>query len=183
MRVRACITLVFLMLVAGCQVGPVENPGGDVTGTPTPATTSALPTASASRPTTITDVRAVVEVPTNICQPPGVAGNCWLPFYPQPALKGTALNQSKMCSNNSTDQSSCWPQPGTEVKAVCTIKDGGDRLWYGVRVPQEQVKSGRPQDAKPVPGSTDLLGYAAATYMRVLEPEALKTLPDCSTLT
>jgi hypothetical protein len=187
MRVRPGVAtfVLFLVAVAGCggsDSSDTPNANGTPTGGATTGTTAPTPDASSASKPPITDVRVVVEVKGDVCQPPGVAGNCWLPFYPQPAIQGLALNQSAVCSNASRDQSSCWPQPGTEVRVVCTVMGGDGRLWYGVRVPPNQVKSGPPQDATPIRGSPDLLGHAAATYLRVLEPEALKSLPDCSTL-
>ncbi|HSE61752.1 MAG TPA: hypothetical protein VLA88_05675 [Candidatus Saccharimonadales bacterium] len=170
MRTRVCIAAVMLAATAGCSSGS-EKPVGSASwneGTPTPSAT--LPTPPSAR--------AVVIAKGDVCQPPGVPGNCWLPLYPQPALTGTAYNQSAVCNNGSRDQSSCWPQPDTEVEVVCTTQGSDGRQWYGVRVPPERMVASSAQHIH----TDGPIGYAAAQYLWVRGGEALNSLPDCSNL-
>jgi|GEM_PF-4196213 len=124
-------------------------------------------------PQTIT----VVVDPQAECQPKGVPGNCWLPLLKIPMISSQALNSSAACNNSSRDQTSCWPQPGTELTAVCIRRGADGRPWYGFVLQPAQVTN----KAAVAGGATDKpsYGYAAANHLTIAEGDEPGDLAKC----
>ena len=81
------------------------------------------------------------------------------------------------------DERKCWPQPETELKAVCEtmgdrIQDSlgrGRAVWYAVVVPQGELLIDRtllPSTA----GADEVVGFAPEVWLRRLTQEGL---PSC----
>lgn len=172
MRAGLATLVIVVMVLAGCR-----NDRDTPKDAPTASAVTPAPTAPAPAPIVI----ALAKVPQGICQPPGVPGNCWLPFYALPRVEGLAINQSSVCNSQSRDQSSCWPQPNTTVEVICFIPGPDGREWYGVRVPQEHITANLPEFARAVPDGTDILGFAAAEYLDITDT-ARSSLPHCAAI-
>lgn len=154
--------------------------GGPSSSGPTQAPTSMSTTAPAS-------VRVVVDTSKSKCVDllEAKPGTCFLPIYSLPTYDAPSLpvNWAPASKCTSEDESKCWPQPKTELKAVCK-KDGmrlqdsvgrGSSTWLAVVVPPEELLIDRtllPSTA----GTDEVVGFAPEIWLRRLTQDEL---PSC----
>ena len=164
--------LLALGLVAGC---------GTASGTPGPRATPS----SASATATVT-VRVVVDTKNNPCMEelPPKPGTCYLPIYSRPTFAGPSVPVNSAPGSKCTpeDEHLCWPQPGTELKAVCKL-DGlyvqdsvgrGSATWYAVIVPPGELLIDR--TLLPSTREDEVVGFAPAIWLRQLTQQEV---PSC----
>lgn len=162
------------LAVAAASCGSPSNSG------PTQAPTSTSTAAPAS-------VRVVVDTSKNPCVDALATkpGTCYLPIYSRPTYDAPSLPVNSAPASKCTpeDESKCWPQPKTELKAVCK-KDGmrlqdsvgrGSSTWFAVVVPPEELLIDRtllPSTA----GTDEVVGFAPEIWLRRLTQDEL---PSC----
>ncbi len=159
--------LVILAVAAGC---------GTVGSTPSP-----VPTAPP------VSVQVVVDTTKNPCvnDVASKPGTCYLPIYSRPTFDAPSIpvNSAPASKCTSHDESKCWPQPNTQLKAVCKLEGTrvqdtttrGSTVWYGVVVPPSELLI----DRTLLPstwGEDEAVGFASEIWLRRLTQQEL---PSC----
>jgi hypothetical protein len=143
---------------------------------------------SSSEPTSApVSVRVVVDTSKNPCQEKLATkpGTCYLPIYSRPTFDAPSVPVNSAPASKCTpeDESKCWPQPNTELKAVCKINGThnqdstgrGSPVWYAVVVSPTELLI----DRTLLPstwGSDEVVGFAPEVWLRRLSQQEL---PSC----
>lgn len=166
------LTRTGVMLLAAVAAAACSTPGGEPVSAPTSAPVA---------------VRVVVDTSKNPCMDDLATkpGTCYLPIYSRPTYDAPSVPVNSAPASKCTpeDERQCWPQPETELKAVCKL--GGPRLqnsegrgssvWYAVVVPQQELLI----DRMLLPSTAEVdeaVGFAPEIWLRRLSQRAL---PSC----
>jgi hypothetical protein len=145
MRLRLGV-VALLLAVAGCS-------GTDSDKTPAPTGSATSPAVVATYAASVT---ATVDTAQSGCnEKANGKGDCWLPLYSKPGLKGDVLNKGGVCTDDT--QAKCWPQPGDQIKTVCQVTVAGV-TYYGAVIPGDRRVS------KP---AEEVRGFAEARFFRL----------------
>ena len=164
----APVGLLALVATAAIACG---GPGDEPTSTPT------------SNPVT---VQVAVDTSKNPCQDQLATkpGTCYLPIYSKPTFEAPSVpvNSAPETKCTPKDERQCWPQPDTELKAVCKIggmhiQDSvgrGSTTWYAVVVPPTELLIDR--TLLPSTWKDEVVGFAPEVWLRKLTQQEV---PSC----
>lgn len=131
-------------------------------------------------------IRVVVDTSKSSCVKDLAAkpGTCYLPIYTRPTFEAPSepVNSAPESKCTPKNERRCWPQPDTELRAVCKlegthIQDSmgrGSAAWYGVVIPQGELLVDR--TLLPSTLEDEVVGFASEVWLRKLDQQEL---PSC----
>jgi hypothetical protein len=172
------VAIASVVMLAACGAPPNQASVNAPANTP-----SAAPTAQ------LASVQVAVDTTKNPCQQQlsVKAGTCYLPLYTRPSYSSPSMpiNSAPGSKCTRTDESKCWPQPATQLTAVCQ-EDGdrvqnsegtSDNIWYGVVIPAEEVLARN--TLLPTTADGRKVGFAPKIW---LSKQTAGELPQCGNL-
>lgn len=168
MRLSRLCALLLAVALAAASCGQVN---GTIQPTQAPSPTSTSVSGWGS-------IQVVVDTSKNRCMDELAAkpGSCYLRLYTQPTSDepSTLLNSAAESKCTPQDERKCWPQPNTELTALCQAEGPSVRdsegmtssVWYAVIVPPEELLIARYRVASTNVG--EAVGFASTLWLRRL---------------